>query len=310
MIRYGCQVFPDFSDNYPLIVKLHFKIGIQTQYRFFLDFWINLPVLRVGNQNIRVSTRYFIFLSYRGTFYHGWQIQPNAVTVQQIIGKALTILLGEEICPTGAGRTDTGVHAKVFCAHFDSLKPDLDIIQSLIFKLNRFLPEDISVMEIRRVAPDANARFSAISRTYKYYISRKKNPFLTDSSWNIYGDLDIEAMNSACQILLHHTDFTSFSRLHSGSKTNICEIKEAKWAEENDLLVLTIRADRFLRNMVRAITGSMVDVGFRKISTEDFEKIILARDRGMAGTSAPAKGLFLTDIEYPPWIFLHVPETG
>lgn len=251
-----------------------------------------------------MKTRYFIFLSYKGTSYHGWQLQPNAVTVQQIIDNALSVILGEEITTTGAGRTDTGVHALFFCAHFDSLSPDLSKKGNLVFRLNRFLPEDISVNAIRKVVPDGNARYSAISRTYKYYISRVKDPFLTGSSWFLHGDIDVAAMNEACKILFRHSDFTSFSRLHSGSRSNICKIYDARWELDENRLVFTIKADRFLRNMVRAIAGTMTDIGFGKLDTEGFEKIILAKDRCSAGTSAPARGLFLFDIEYPDEIFI------
>ena len=214
------------------------------------------------------------------------------------------MVLGEDIGTTGAGRTDAGVHALFFCAHFDSISHDLCENKKLVFRLNRFLPDDISVSSISRVHPDANARYSAISRTYKYYISRKKDPFFSNSSWFLHGNIDVDAMNQACGILLNHTDFTSFSKLHSGSKTNICRIFEAHWNEDDTRLIFTIRADRFLRNMVRAIVGTLVDIGFGKMDQDEFEDIILAKDRCRAGTSAPAKGLFLTDIEYPEEIFL------
>ena len=248
-------------------------------------------------------TRYFIFISYKGTSYHGWQVQPNSVTVQKIIDESLTLILGETVKTTGAGRTDTGVHALIFCAHFDSVSAVLDQDKNLVFRLNRLLPRDISVSEIRRVLPDANARFSAVSRTYKYFISRRKDPFMQDSSWNIHGNIDIALMNKASRLLLNHSDFTSFSRLHSGNKTNMCRIFYAGWEESENRLIFTIRADRFLRNMVRAIVGTMIILGTGKISLKEFEDVILARDRSRAGTSAPAKGLFLTDIEYPEAIF-------
>jgi tRNA pseudouridine38-40 synthase len=250
-----------------------------------------------------VKTRYFIFISYKGTFYHGWQIQPNSVTVQKILDEALSIILNEEISTTGAGRTDAGVHALMFCAHFESLSPDLLNTGNLIFRLNQFLPSDISVNALRKVVPDASARYSAISRTYKYYITRTKDPFSGSSSWYLHGLTNIGDMNKACRILLQHSDFTSFSRLHSGAKSNICRIYGAVWEESDNRLVFTIKADRFLRNMVRAIVGTMVDVGFRKLNIDGFEQIILAKDRCRAGKSAPAKGLFLTDIEYPEEIF-------
>ena len=251
-----------------------------------------------------MKTRYFIFISYKGTSYHGWQIQPNSVTVQKVLDEALSIILNEKISTTGAGRTDSGVHATIFCAHFDSLSSDLAEMKNLIFRLNQFLPADISVRSIKKVLPDANARYSAISRTYKYYISRVKDPFLNNSSWYIHGNIDLIRMNEASRLLLHHSDFTSFSRLHSGAKSNICKIYQANWVESDNLLVFSIRADRFLRNMVRAIVGTMVEIGFGKMDLKKFEEIILAKDRGKAGKSAPAKGLFLADIEYPEEIFI------
>ena len=251
-----------------------------------------------------MKTRYFIFISYKGTFYHGWQIQPNSLTVQKIIDNTLSVVLGEQILTTGAGRTDTGVHAMNFCAHFDSISPDLSTAENLVFKLNRFLPEDISANSIRKVRPDANARYSAISRTYKYYISRIKDPFSETSSWYLHSNININAMNKACGLLIDHSDFTSFSKLHSNVKNNICRIYKAAWEESQNTLVFTIKADRFLRNMVRAIVGTMVEIGFGKMSLAEFEEIILAMDRCRAGKSAPAKGLFLADIEYPAEIFI------
>ena len=251
-----------------------------------------------------MKKRYFIFLSYKGTSYHGWQVQPNGVTVQQILDESLSTVLGEEIRTTGAGRTDTGVHALVFCAHFNSERGKLLSDNNFIYRLNRFLPRDISVSEIRQVKDDANARFSAVSRTYKYYITRRKDPFTEDAAWYLHGELNIKAMNKASELLLKHTDFTSFSKLHTDVKTNNCRIYSAGWEEKDGLLVFTICSDRFLRNMVRAITGTMVEIGFGKLSVEQFEEIIKLRDRGKAGKSAPAKGLFLTDIKYPDDIFI------
>jgi tRNA pseudouridine38-40 synthase len=254
-----------------------------------------------------MKTRYFIFISYKGTSYHGWQIQPNSVTVQQILEEAVSVVLNEKISTIGAGRTDTGVHATFFCAHFESISPDLTESWNLIFRLNQYLPSDISVSSIRKVVPDANARYSAVSRTYKYYISKIKDPFFDNSSWYLHGKTDIIEMNKACEILLHHSDFTSFSRLHSGAKSNICKIYYACWEESDNRLTFTIKADRFLRNMVRAIVGTMIDIGFGKIDLKEFEEIILAKDRCEAGKSAPAKGLFLVDIEYPEEIFAPLP---
>jgi tRNA pseudouridine38-40 synthase len=191
-----------------------------------------------------------------------------------------------------------------FCAHFDSISPGLMNIKNLIFRLNQYLPFDISVNSLKKVVPDANARYSAISRTYKYYISRIKDPFSDSSSWYIHGKIDITAMNEACVVLFHQSDFTSFSRLHSGAKSNICKIYSAGWDESDNNMVFTIKADRFLRNMVRAIVGTMVEIGFGKLDLKEFEDIILAKDRCKAGKSAPAKGLFLMDIVYPEEIFI------
>jgi tRNA pseudouridine38-40 synthase len=250
-------------------------------------------------------TRYFIFISFKGTCYHGWQIQPNAVTIQQILDEALSLILGEKISTVGAGRTDAGVHAKFFCAHFDSISQGLAEDQNLLYRLNSYLPADISVISVRNVVPDASARYSAISRTYKYFISRKKDPFSRDSSWSIHGNINVGEMNRACDLLKRHSDFKSFSRLHSDVKDHICKIYYAKWEETEAGLVFTIKADRFLRNMVRAIVGTMIDIGKGKTDMKEFEKIILARDRCRAGISAPATGLFLADIEYPDRIFIN-----
>jgi tRNA pseudouridine38-40 synthase len=181
--------------------------------------------------------------------------------------------------------------------------PDLTENTKLVYKLNSFLPHDISVNSIRKVVPDANARFSAISRTYKYYITKIKDPFFDNSSWFVFSDLDIVVMNEACKYLIDHSDFTSFSKLHSDTKTNICRIYEATWAQKDKQIVFTIKADRFLRNMVRAIVGTMVELGSAKMNIIEFEEVLLAKDRCRAGKSAPAKGLFLTDIEYPAEIF-------
>jgi tRNA pseudouridine38-40 synthase len=251
-----------------------------------------------------VKTRYFIFISYKGTSYHGWQIQPNSLTVQKILDEALSIILSEKISTTGAGRTDTGVHALYFCAHFDSMKSDLSGSKKFEFKLNQYLPKDISVISIKKVSPDANARFSAISRTYKYFLSRIKDPFSDSSSWFLHGDINIKEMNEACKLLLNQSDFTSFSKLHSNTKTNICKIYNAFWEENGSKLIFTIKADRFLRNMVRAIVGTMVDIGTGKTDISGLKEILNANDRCRAGKSAPAKGLFLVDIEYPGDIFI------
>lgn len=242
-------------------------------------------------------------MSFKGTSYHGWQAQPGSITVQKIIEDSLSTVLNEKIETTGAGRTDAGVHASFFCLHFDSNASDLDSRKGFVFRLNGLLPKDISVNGIQKVNADAHARFSAISRTYKYYISRIKDPFSEDSSWYVYGNIDLKIMNEACNILLKESDFTSFSRLHSDNKTNICKIYAANWLEDQSRIIFTIKADRFLRNMVRAIVGTMVDLGRDRISLDDFQRIIDSRNRCHAGKSAPAKGLFLSSIEYPHKIF-------
>lgn len=251
-----------------------------------------------------MTFRYFIFLSYRGTQYHGWQVQPNSITVQKLLDKALQTILTEEITTIGAGRTDTGVHALVFCAHFNSKYEDLATRENIIYKLNSVLPHDISVYRIRMVKNDANARFSAISRTYKYYISGIKDPFSLDSAWFIHDILNIDKMNEAASLLFSYNEFTSFSKLHSDNKTDICKVSYAKWDINDNKLEFTITSDRFLRNMVRAIVGTLVDIGSGKIEINDFERIILAKDRGKAGKSAPAKGLFLAGIEYLEDIYI------
>lgn len=241
--------------------------------------------------------RYFIKLAYNGANFHGWQIQDNAHTVQAELNDKMSILIGESINLVGCGRTDTGVHAREFYAHFDISKT-IDNTDDLLFRLNGFLHNSISVFELFKVANDLHARFDAKSRTYSYFVSRVKDPFSIGQEWHYRGELDIEKMNKACRILLNHTDFTSFSKLHTQTKTNNCKIYEAKWKEENHRLIFTIRADRFLRNMVRAIVGTMMEIGSGKLSIEDLDNIITAKDRSRAGFSAPAEGLFLDKVEY------------
>ena len=232
--------------------------------------------------------------------YHGWQRQDNAVTVQQLLEEALTTLFGAEITVTGAGRTDTGVHAREFYAHFDL--DDLvrkRELQRKTNRLNSFLPKDIKIFEIFRVNTDMHARFDAISRTYEYIITTAKDPFIDDFAWYVYGDIDVSMMNKGAKALLEYTDFTSFAKLHTQVRTNNCELMQASWVKKNDMLVFTIKADRFLRNMVRAIVGTLVDLGKGKITLEEFRQIIEAKDRSEAGLSVPPHGLYLTRIEYP-----------
>ncbi len=243
--------------------------------------------------------RYFIQLAYNGTNYHGWQSQPNALSVQEVLTKAISLLSGEKVEIVGAGRTDTGVHASFFVAHFD-LENEIDT-SHLCNKLNAFLSEDISIIKIFPVDSTMHARFSALSRTYRYFISTAKQPFRKEFTARCIYNLNVELMNAAALKLFDYKDFTSFSKLHTDVKTNNCVIYNAQWSyiDDNNVLVFEIKADRFLRNMVRAIVGSLIDVGREKTTLVDFTSIIEAKNRSLAGTSVPAKGLFLTDIEYP-----------
>lgn len=249
--------------------------------------------------------RYFMHLAYKGTSFHGWQFQENAPTIQQSVTIGLQTLLDKEINITGCGRTDTGVHASNFYAHFDIDREICDEERiTLCFKLNRFLSPEIAVFSIKPVKDNAHARFNALSRTYKYYINRRKDPFMDDYSFYLYGDLDIELMNKAAFEMIAYDDFTSFSKLHTQTKTNNCKIFHAKWEEVDHKLIFTIKADRFLRNMVRAIVGTLLEVGQRKITIEEFKNIIERKNRNEAGYSVPAKALFLEEVEYPEPIFI------
>ncbi|NOX85446.1 MAG: tRNA pseudouridine(38-40) synthase TruA [Chlorobi bacterium] len=241
--------------------------------------------------------RYFIRMAYHGGNYHGWQVQKNAHTVQAEMEEKLAVMLGGHVSVTGCGRTDTGVHAREFYAHFDMEKPLKDA-RELAFRLNVFLPDDIVVFDIFPVAPDMHARFSAVSRTYRYYISRQKDPFYRDLQYEYTGRLNIEAMKEASRFILGKQDFTSFSKLHTQTTTNICTVTEALWTEDDNRLIFTISADRFLRNMVRAVVGTLFEVGKGKIQPEDVKNIIDAKDRSHAGFSVPARGLFLEKVEY------------
>jgi len=247
--------------------------------------------------------RYFIELSYSGKAYNGWQVQPDAPSVQQTLQKALSTILRTETEVVGAGRTDTGVHARRYIAHFDTDEA-IGAPQDFCYHLNSVLPHDIAVSSVARVKDDAHARFDAVSREYKYYISTKKDPFLRDFAYILTIPLHVQLMNEAAAAMKEYSDFTSFSKLHSNNKTNTCHIYEAFWQYESDLLVFTVSADRFLRNMVRAIVGTLIDVGRGKVSAGGFREIIEGRDRGLAGTSAPPQGLFLTNIVYPPDVFI------
>lgn len=241
--------------------------------------------------------RYFTELSFKGTRYHGWQVQPNALSVQEVLETTFSTFLRQKIEVTGAGRTDTGVHASHYVAHFEAGGLPFGPAD-LVEKLNRFLPPDIALKSIREVDDAMHARFSATRRTYQYFISRVKDPFTLDTSYQYLWPLDVEAMNQAAEVLLEWEDFTSFSKLHTDVKTNNCRVMEAFWKEEGTQLVFIISADRFLRNMVRAIVGTLLEVGRGKLTREGFIAILEKKDRGAAGTSAPPQGLFLTDIRY------------
>jgi len=251
------------------------------------------------------SQRYFIHLAYSGKNYHGWQEQKNGISIQETINHALSTILQNKTNVLGCGRTDSGVHAESYYAHFDLT--NLNILHnktSIIKKLNGFLPSDIVIFDLIPVQKEANARFSAISRTYEYRISRVKNPFNNDFTYGYYGKLDIQLMNEASKILFEYSDFTSFSKLHSKTQTNICKLSEANWTQTHDVLTFRITADRFLRNMVRAIVGTMMDAGRSKITLPELRNIIENKNRSAAGTSVPAQGLFLVDVRYPDDIFI------
>ncbi len=249
-----------------------------------------------------MKQRYFIQLCFKGTNFHGWQNQANTITAQAVLEKSLAVLLRKHTPIIGAGRTDTGVHADFFMAHFDSEELITDN-KKFIYQLNHILPNDIVIQNIFPVIASAHSRFSAISRTYEYYITLCKNPFETEYCLLLNHQPDLLLLNKASELLYEYSDFTSFCKLHSDNKTNICKIFEAEWRNENNKLIFKIRANRFLRDMVRALVGTMLNVGYRKKTISDFRNIIEARNRSKAGTSVPAHGLYLVDIEYPKEIF-------
>jgi tRNA pseudouridine38-40 synthase len=244
--------------------------------------------------------RYFIELSYDGKPFVGWQRQPSGDSVQSCLEDALSILFRKPLSIVGAGRTDAGVHAHQLYAHVDL---DEHIDQDLTFRLNKLLPKEIAVRNIIRVAQDAHARFDAVSRSYRYHITTQKNPFLQKRSYQFAKPLDIELMNQAAKILIDHEDFKCFSKSKTDVKTYICDIQHAHWQQDGSELVFFIQANRFLRNMVRAIVGTLIEVGLRKISISDFEAILASRDRSQAGYSVPAHGLYLENVNYSKHIF-------
>lgn len=245
-----------------------------------------------------MTQRYFIWFAYDGTRYHGWQVQPNGNSVQAELEKALSTLLRTTVLTTGAGRTDAGVHATKMVAHFDFDTP-VDC-EHLAYKLNRLLPRDIAVERVAQVPADMHARFSAVSRTYHYYIHTAKNPFCRNFSCEMHYDLDFEAMNQAAALLLQVDDFASFCKSHADVKTTLCNVTKAQWekvGEEQWRFVIS--ANRFLRNMVRAVVGTLIDVGRGRISVDDFRQIVESRKRTSAGESMPGYALYLVDVRYP-----------
>lgn len=242
-------------------------------------------------------------MAYKGTAFHGWQIQPNSITIQEIVNESLSMLIGEDIETIGAGRTDAGVHANSFYAHFDSTQDNIHLEPDFVYKLNCILPKDIVIFRIYLMPESAHARFDAISRTYLYRISQYKDPFNQDLTMHFGKPLDIELMNKASTLLKKYNDFTSFSKLHTDVKTNNCHIYQAIWKKEGHELQFTICADRFLRNMVRAIVGTLIQVGLGKINIENFQSIIEKKNRADAGASVDSQGLHLINIEYPTAFF-------
>ncbi len=249
-----------------------------------------------------MTKRYFIELSYLGTHYHGWQIQPNAITVQEKLNEVLKLLFRTDIMITGCGRTDTGVHAKQFFAHIDLDMESLSFpSEQLVYKLNSILPFDIAIRRIFEIAKDAHTRFDASSRTYEYHLGLNKNPFHKELYYQSpFKSLDFSLMNEAANILFNYTDFECFSKTNTDVATFNCKIMKAKWEkkENENTWIFTIQADRFLRNMVRAIVGTLLEVGRGNMSLNEFKEVIESKNRSNAGWSVPSKGLFLTKIEY------------
>lgn len=246
-----------------------------------------------GNMN----HRYFLKIAYDGSPYRGWQMQPNALTVQQKLQETMQLFCNLTGDTLGCGRTDTGVHAKQFYLHFDCETP-IEHETEFIYKLNRVLPESIAVFQLFKVGKEAHCRFDAVSRTYEYYILQKKNPFIKNAWYNAT-ELNIDLMNEGCYLLMQYEDFTSFSKTNTQVFTNNCKIQVAFWEQKDDVLVFTIQANRFLRNMVRAVVGSLVDLGKSKYDLNHFKAIIESKNRSKAGVSVPAQGLFLTQVNYP-----------
>lgn len=246
--------------------------------------------------------RYFLEIAYDGTRFHGWQVQPNALSVQEILEDSLSKVLREPISTTGSGRTDTGVHAIQQFVHFNAQQP-LDP-QQVVYRLNRILPEDISALNLYLVQPDAHARYDAFARTYHYHITLRKNPFKRLHAWYHSRALDVEKMNEAAAILLNYEDFTTFSKVKGDTKHYRCNMYEAVWEQAGEELRFTIRANRFLRGMVRLVVGTLVDVGRGKLTVPEFEQIVASQDRSRSSGAAPSEGLFLAKVEYPSELFI------
>lgn len=246
--------------------------------------------------------KYFLELSYNGFAYHGWQVQDNAPTVQQKVNEALSAIFREDIKCMGSGRTDTGVHALIQVAHFDCSKVPSE---ETIYRLNGILPADIAIKKLYQVRSDANVRFDAVVRGYTYRIHQHKNPFLSGGSYFFGHELDVDLMNKGCDILRGNSDFESFSKVHTEVNNFLCDIFEANWKRENDGLVFCVRANRFLRGMVRAIVGTLLDLGQKKLELEDLQSIIEGKNRKLAGRSVPALGLYLSEVQYPADIVIN-----
>jgi tRNA pseudouridine38-40 synthase len=251
---------------------------------------------------VDTTNRYFLELSYKGSAFHGWQIQSNAFTVQECIEKALSTYFRMPISVMGSGRTDTGVHASQQVCHFDLTNTELG--ENFIKAVNAILPKDIAIHAVRNVQPEAHARFDATKRSYFYRITFSKNPFLQDLAWQLFQHPDVDAMNEAAQILLDYEDFECFSKVHTEVNHFRCKIFEAYWEPNGEELLFHISANRFLRGMVRSIVGTLLEVGFGQRPVADLHRIIATKDRNQAGKAAPAKGLFLSRIEYPSDIYL------
>lgn len=243
--------------------------------------------------------RYFLEISFNGAAYHGWQVQPNAISIQEVLQERLSVLLRNPIEVVGAGRTDAGVHARQMLLHFD-VESEIENVDQIIYRLNSFLPKDIAAFRLVRVPDESHARFDALSREYHYLVSLRKNPFMQGYAWDIRNPyIDVEAMNNAAAKLLNHTSYKCFSRSNTDVKTYECSITKAVWIREGDILRFEVVANRFLRNMVRAMVGTLIEVGKGRCSQDAFETILHSDDRRKAGASAPAHGLYLNRIAYP-----------